>query len=451
MKFNKNLMTGMGFYLGMTLMGSGCASIEKADLMSQSPGEAINEVASMESQLIKNQVDLQAPNLFFEGAEHLDEAQEDFKDGDEASEVLEEASYAKAYFLKARAKSQKLRPQNTLLKARMDAVSQQHSQNQMLTEKLYELDEEWREASDNFSKELTASEFSRLQKSYIDLEIAFVQHRELSSARIQLEKAENKDMDDEAPTTYNRLKREIMAAENMISANVKAPASYLISVRRAKSASKLMADVMAEFDKRGSDTSENVILALVAKNRKITTLNKSMDELELEMINAEVDAMAIGGELKHKNEKLNNYQAELDYQNAMNTVKNQFNDDQVSVFRQGDALVIRMKNIKFNVGSSEIPQSALSSLDQVKSIVERFAAPSVIVQGHTDATGPNKLNKKLSEKRAQSVAKYLSGDSLPDTNFKSVGYGETKPIVSNNTKDGRAKNRRVDIVIKTNG
>lgn len=437
----------LGFALG--LVAAGCASVEKAKLAHESPEDAIEEVASIERRLIGAQVDLKAPEPFFEGSEHLEEAREDFVEGDDADEILEEASYAKAYFLKAEKLSKDLSPQTNLLETREQVVSQRTVNSSDLMETFRDIDEDWRDTTDEFTDELSASDYSRLQRRYLDLETAFVQKRELSSVRVQLKQAEEMDMDDLAPTTYNRLSRELKAAENLISANVRNPENYRTSVNRAKSASNLMADVMKEFDSRGEDTSEEVVLALVAKNRKISTLNKSMNDLELEMINAEVDAMTMSGELNYKNRKLSDYQSRLDYQQAMNQVRKEFDDKDVAVFRQGDSLVIRMKNIKFDVGSSKIPSRAFGSLEKVKSIVEKFEAPQVVIQGHTDSTGPNKLNKSLSEQRAQAVAKFMSKDALDDTEVTPVGYGESRPIVSNNTEKGRSKNRRVDIVIKT--
>jgi outer membrane protein OmpA-like peptidoglycan-associated protein len=68
------------------------------------------------------------------------------------------------------------------------------------------------------------------------------------------------------------------------------------------------------------------------------------------------------------------------------------------------------------------------------------------VQGHTDSTGDAKANKALSTKRAQAVAEMIEED-VEDVDVKAVGYGYEKPIVTNKTPQGRAINRRVDVVI----
>jgi OOP family OmpA-OmpF porin len=69
----------------------------------------------------------------------------------------------------------------------------------------------------------------------------------------------------------------------------------------------------------------------------------------------------------------------------------------------------------------------------------------VAIEGHTDSTGPDKVNQKISEKRAQSVKKYIQDKfNIPDDRMAVKGYGKTKPIADNRTKEGRSKNRRVE-------
>ena len=85
----------------------------------------------------------------------------------------------------------------------------------------------------------------------------------------------------------------------------------------------------------------------------------------------------------------------------------------------------------------------------MKDVIQGFGPGQVTVEGHTDAVGAARINQKLSENRAESVMKYFNSDSFRDThsvNF--VGYGYSKPLGTNKTKEGRSQNRRVDIVIK---
>ncbi|MCG6939604.1 MAG: OmpA family protein [Gammaproteobacteria bacterium] len=88
---------------------------------------------------------------------------------------------------------------------------------------------------------------------------------------------------------------------------------------------------------------------------------------------------------------------------------------------------------------------------EVKKLVEQFrgkSVDSVIIEGHTDSTGDAAFNQQLSEKRAEAVkAEAVANGANPDK-ITTVGYGETKPIADNSTREGRAKNRRVEIRVK---
>ncbi len=73
----------------------------------------------------------------------------------------------------------------------------------------------------------------------------------------------------------------------------------------------------------------------------------------------------------------------------------------------------------------------------------------VEIAGHSDSSGPEKANQAISEKRAMSVKKYIQDKfNIPDSRMTVKGYGSTKPIADNSTKEGRAKNRRVEFIVK---
>jgi OOP family OmpA-OmpF porin len=80
-----------------------------------------------------------------------------------------------------------------------------------------------------------------------------------------------------------------------------------------------------------------------------------------------------------------------------------------------------------------------------------FPACTVLVEGHTDSHGSDELNQKLSQERADAVKQYiLANMDLPPSSIDAAGFGESKPIASNETPEGREKNRRIDLVITPN-
>jgi len=120
----------------------------------------------------------------------------------------------------------------------------------------------------------------------------------------------------------------------------------------------------------------------------------------------------------------------------------------VDVIRQGDDLILRMpSNVTFPVDSSAIQPQFRPTLDQVAQTLSSYNQTYIDVLGHTDSTGSDAYNQALSERRAQSVADYLSMQGVARARMGIRGYGETQPIASNETEEGRSQNRRVEIKV----
>ncbi len=115
---------------------------------------------------------------------------------------------------------------------------------------------------------------------------------------------------------------------------------------------------------------------------------------------------------------------------------------------EGKKIIIAVK-AHFKSGSLKISASDKPTLDQVIEILKQYPQYKVRVEGHTDSVGRAEFNLKLSEKRAKSVFDYLVKNGIASERLKCLGFGETKPISSNKTAGGRAKNRRVEFVILT--
>ncbi len=120
----------------------------------------------------------------------------------------------------------------------------------------------------------------------------------------------------------------------------------------------------------------------------------------------------------------------------------------VEVIRAGDDLVLRMPaGITFPVNSYELQPGARSTLNEVARTLVSYNQTYVDVLGHTDSTGSDVHNQTLSERRAQSVANYLSSRGVIRARMGVRGYGESQPIASNDDEAGRAQNRRVEIKV----
>ena len=104
--------------------------------------------------------------------------------------------------------------------------------------------------------------------------------------------------------------------------------------------------------------------------------------------------------------------------------------------------------IRFESGRATIDQDSRGLLDRLIATALRCPSANIEVAGHTDSDGDNAANTALSEKRAQAVADYLVLAGLPKARLKAVGYGSTQPVAANDNDEGKAKNRRIDFVVK---
>ena len=104
--------------------------------------------------------------------------------------------------------------------------------------------------------------------------------------------------------------------------------------------------------------------------------------------------------------------------------------------------------INFDFNKSKIRNKDKEQLKQAIDFVKKYKGYKIKLEGHTDWIGTEKYNQGLSERRAEATKKYLiKKGSVTEQRISSVGYGELKPVASNKTRDGRAKNRRVEILI----
>jgi outer membrane protein OmpA-like peptidoglycan-associated protein len=120
----------------------------------------------------------------------------------------------------------------------------------------------------------------------------------------------------------------------------------------------------------------------------------------------------------------------------------------VSVTRVGDQIILNMPgNVTFASNSSDVSADFFAVLDSVALVINEFDKTYIDVIGHTDSTGSNELNQRLSEQRASSVARYLKSQQVLPERILTSGMGPNSPIASNDTPEGRALNRRVEIIL----
>ncbi|OFZ21844.1 MAG: hypothetical protein A2202_00260 [Bdellovibrionales bacterium RIFOXYA1_FULL_36_14] len=140
--------------------------------------------------------------------------------------------------------------------------------------------------------------------------------------------------------------------------------------------------------------------------------------------------------------------SDKEYNQSFETARAQFEKNEAEVYRQGNQLVIRIRSLNFPVNRSHLRGENYPVLGKVANVIKGFNNPTVVVEGHTDSDGSKEQNDRLSVERSQTVSNYLiSSGVIESEKISTVGLGSKRPLASNKTAEGKAQNRRVDIVI----
>jgi len=121
------------------------------------------------------------------------------------------------------------------------------------------------------------------------------------------------------------------------------------------------------------------------------------------------------------------------------------------VERIGEGIKITFDSgLLFDVDKSDLRDASRENIVSLAKILQKYPDTNVLIEGHTDSTGSDDYNVRLSRERASSVANYLAMQSVQSSRFSVMGYGESQPLASNDTVEGRQTNRRVDLAVMAN-
>ena len=239
---------------------------------------------------------------------------------------------------------------------------------------------------------------------------------------------------------------------NMIAQSPRSANLYSKRVHDALQSATQLVDVMNVI-KGAPGTPEHIATQIVQQKRALGELTTNVGKLEANLESTkqsleekEGALKRTEGALKTQEQQLAMASTQVRFQKAMDEARRTLPADDALVYQQGNTLVFRLKRVNFKSGAAIIPDSSKPLIAKVDAIIRKLNVDTVMVQGHTDSVGSAEANKKLSTARASAVANYLF--SLGGR-YKLMysGYGATSPIASNLTAEGRATNRRVDLVV----
>lgn len=452
---------------------SGCATgglkIEPIST-SENPMEHINRLDNDIGNARKNQVNVLAPTWFAKAETSLNDAQKVLNRGGELSEILEEIASGRAQLQNAEEMAQLAR--TTLpdaIKAR-DLARSAGATN---------FEEDYARVEEQFLKLTKAIENNNLKYAqrnraevtdeFEQIELRAIKEQTIGVARELIDQAEKKKAQKIAPKSFAVAQEKLKEADAFISAHRYEKAKIQQKASEALFQARRLHQVISQSEQIRTMQPEDIALKEEETLHKITDTLSASDmrdqPYEIQVKNILASIIAVQTDRQFMSDKIKSLQSEIESKNLQITdkeqlaaekrfnqlfieVQNIFSTDEAEVYKQGNRLIIRLRAIQFPVGQAIIMPDNYALLSKVQRSIRTFGGPDVVIEGHTDSTGSDDVNENLSQQRAESVRQYLiANKTLSYDKIVAVGYGSKRPLVSNSTPEGRAVNRRIDVII----
>ncbi|MFH1864540.1 MAG: OmpA family protein [Candidatus Eisenbacteria bacterium] len=177
---------------------------------------------------------------------------------------------------------------------------------------------------------------------------------------------------------------------------------------------------------------------VLERDRRVGDLWAQLDELEAKLGGASAERLAMEERIR----------AEERVRDRFARLEKHFTREEGQVLRQREDIIIRLVGVQFAVGKAVIEPRYFAVLTKVQEAIRLFPGSRVRIEGHTDSYGTDEHNLELSMARADAVRQYLLANmQLDPGQVEAVGLGETHPIANNETNEGRARNRRIDLIV----
>ncbi len=202
-------------------------------------------------------------------------------------------------------------------------------------------------------------------------------------------------------------------------------------------------DLVADLDE-GFDKPTSTIIAQVEALQKDAY---ELSERRSQIFELEEEIGRLENQLGVQSDRLAAQEAQ---RRKFRQIESMFGPDEAQVYTQGQNVLIRPIGLVFPSGSAQIESEYFALLRKLQDAIRVFPNSLVVVEGHTDSFGGDETNLALSQERAAAVREYLLANmrDLSPEDVGAVGFGESRPVANNETVEGRAKNRRIDVVLR---
>jgi outer membrane protein OmpA-like peptidoglycan-associated protein len=445
------------------------------------PAEEVNGFDNRISNAQKNQVNVLAPTSFGKAEGYLIDAQKALQSGDELSEILKMVGLGRIELQRAEEMAQVARTTlPNVIKARglaraagATSLGEDYvkAENQFLRLTRAIENNDLRYARDNRMKVAAA---------FDQLEVRAIKERTLGEARILIKQAEKQGAKRITPMTLEVAHQRLNEADAFISEHRYAKEEILQKSSEALFQAQRLLEVLSQSKKLEKMEPEQItiwvegIMSQTANGLTAPDMRNESFDTQLENILASIKALQddrefiasqekahveeivslkkqialLEGKTREERAAVERLEAEKQFNELFTQVKGYFAANEAEVYKQGNRLIIRLREMQFPVGQAVIMPENYGLLSKVQRSIRTFGEPDVVIEGHTDSTGSDEINEHLSQQRANSVLDYLvANGTLPEYKIVAIGYGSKRPLASNKTAEGRAVNRRIDVII----
>ena len=215
------------------------------------------------------------------------------------------------------------------------------------------------------------------------------------------------------------------------------------------------ADILPAMSNGPDELEAELVAYLEDQRNEIQRLEQELDSNIQRVADMDEEIRALderlGGATEERAALIQRLETEERIKAQFEQVEKMFSRDEARVFREGDKVIVRLVGLTFDSGKAEIKQDDFDLLGKVEKAIDVFPRSELVIEGHTDSYGGDASNQRLSQQRAESVQQYMiNAMRIPSYRLIATGYGETNPVANNETASGRARNRRIDIIIKPN-
>ncbi|MBN1999289.1 OmpA family protein [candidate division KSB1 bacterium] len=435
------------------------------------------------------QVHFLSPTAFAEASNNLQAAKEDLQKGKDVKGISKRLTTAEDELKKALANAAEARKQLPhVIQAREDAIAaaapayaqdQYEEAEKLFTTSMREI--ETNDINGAIKRGKTAEE------KFHDAELTAIKASIIDKVLELLKQAKDQKADKFAPIGYEKSQTLIAEAEEILNSNRNQQATAREKAEQAEYEARhaIYLSDLVQKNRKDDENWEGLILSYENEIRKVTeefniksefdagiaepvkqvhlavsALKQDKKDLSAELTekNAEIDQLRetvskLEGELSQTKEQeaglKSKLEAEKRKEERIKRVEGLFKSSEAIVLREGTNLVLRLVGLSFKSGKSEIEAQYFGLLSKVQRAIREFPSAKIVIEGHTDSRGHDVANLKLSQQRAEAVESYLVANmGMDESRVTSVGFGKSKPIASNETEDGRSKNRRIDLVLE---